>query len=1201
MERDNNYRLLIQKLDQFIRKYYVNKMIRGGLYSVGLVLLLFLIINIVEYYDFYYSNSYQTLERKILWYSFLAISIGALAQWVLRPLMSYFHLGQVISHERAAQIIGQHFTDVKDKLLNVLQLKKQADQSGQQDLIMASINQKTEDIKLVPFKSAINLSQNRKYLRFALPPLLLFLLVLFAAPSLIKDSTTRLINNNKVFEKPAPFSFVLDEQDLNVVQYEDYDLLVKIEGDQLPDEAFIELDNASFRLKKVDKNLFSYQFKTVQKAIDFKLSSGAVQSKKYELEVLKKPNILGFEVKLDYPAYTGRQDEDLANIGDIVVPAGTNISWIFNAENTDDIQIRFSDSDSLEKIKRFSDELFTYKKRALQDNLYKLYVSNELLPQADSVSYSLSVIPDLYPTIGVEKFQDSLDNKLLYFVGEASDDYGLSLLTFNYRKKGENQAQGTELATVPLGRPSGKQTEFDHVFDLNELNLKPGDQITYFFEIFDNDGVNGVKSARTNLMLFAMPTLDEYEAMAEENDEKIKDELQKALSESRKIQEDMKKMREKLLQQKELDWQDRKELEKMLERQKELEKQIEEAKKAFEENLKNQEEFSQADPETMEKQEKLQQLFEEVMSEEMQELMKKIEQLMQELEKDQAIEMMEESEFNNEEIEKEIDRLLELFKQLEMEQEMQKTIDQLQELAQEQEELQKETEEYAENPQEEEKAFEEEQKNKEEEKGEENKENKEKGEENKEQNQQSEENKEGQENQEKKDNQQNQEQNQNQDNKEQENKEQQNQDAQQQPQNKQEELQQKQEDINKKFEEVQEQMKNMEEKNEELENPMNMEDQQQEMQDIEYDLNQSQQQLQQKQNNKASKSQKNAAQKMKQMAQNMQQQMQSSQMEQMQEDMKALRQLLENLVGLSFDQEELMDEFTKTASTTPKYVELVQEQFKLKDDFRLIEDSLQALSKRVFQIESFVTEKVTEINGNMASTVEDLEERKKLRASDHQQRVMKNTNDLALMLSEVMNQMQQQMSSMMKGQQMCSNPQQGQQGGQPQDKISEGQRKLNEQMHQMKKGMEEGGGITSEEYARMAARQAALRKALEEKQKKLREQGQGNKELQELMNKMDQVEKDLVNKQLANETLMRQQEILTRLLQHERAERQREFDEQRKSKTAQETEKRMPPALEEYIKKRKSEIELYRTVSPSLKPYYKNLVEEYFKSLKSEK
>jgi len=44
----------------------------------------------------------------------------------------------------------------------------------------------------------------------------------------------------------------------------------------------------------------------------------------------------------------------------------------------------------------------------------------------------------------------------------------------------------------------------------------------------------------------------------------------------------------------------------------------------------------------------------------------------------------------------------------------------------------------------------------------------------------------------------------------------------------------------------------------------------------------------------------------------------------------------------------------------------------------------------------------------------------------------------------------------------------------------------------------------------------------------------------------------------------------------------------------------MPPSLEEYIKKRESEIDMYKAVSPALKPYYKFLVEEYFKSLKKQ-
>ena len=48
MAMQDNYRLLIEKLDAFIRKYYVNKLIRGALYSVGTILGLFLIAAVLR-------------------------------------------------------------------------------------------------------------------------------------------------------------------------------------------------------------------------------------------------------------------------------------------------------------------------------------------------------------------------------------------------------------------------------------------------------------------------------------------------------------------------------------------------------------------------------------------------------------------------------------------------------------------------------------------------------------------------------------------------------------------------------------------------------------------------------------------------------------------------------------------------------------------------------------------------------------------------------------------------------------------------------------------------------------------------------------------------------------------------------------------------------------------------------------------------
>ena len=135
-----------------------------------------------------------------------------------------------------------------------------------------------------------------------------------------------------------------------------------------------------------------------------------------------------------------------------------------------------------------------------------------------------------------------------------------------------------------------------------------------------------------------------------------------------------------------------------------------------------------------------------------------------------------------------------------------------------------------------------------------------------------------------------------------------------------------------------------------------------------------------------------------------------------------------------------------------------------------------------FQIESFITEKVGLIKENLAEGLDLLEERKKPQASNNQQRTMKNVNDLALMLNEVMEQMQQQMSNMMPGNQNCSKPggAGSKPGSVPMDKITKGQEGMKKMMEEMKKGKEGGGkgGPGSKEFAQMAAKQAALRKAL---------------------------------------------------------------------------------------------------------------------------
>ena len=1104
----SNYDELIFKLDQFIRKYYINQFIRGFLYTAGVVIALFVFFNILEH--FYY---FDTGIRKIFFLSFIGVTLASLGYWLLNPLFKFFHLGKVISHEKAANIIGSHFSEVKDKLLNILQLHDQSTSPGSSDLILASIEQKTASIKPIAFKKAIDYRKNKKYLKYALPPLLILFGLLIGSPTIITDSTSRIIRNNEKFEKPAPFYFEIKNDALEVVQYEDYILDVYVDGKVLPGEVFVEMDNFRYKLQQKDKSTFQYTFKDVPKDLSFKLVSGDIKTEDNFLKVLKVPSVSDFDLHLDYPGYTGRRDETLSNTGNAIIPVGTRVTWSFRTEHTDQVGIRFQSQSESQLFEPQADGIFGFAKRISRDEQYVVTPSNDYVLDTDSLHYAISVIPDQHPEITVEQFIDSADASIQFFVGQASDDYGLNELKFHYKVHGQKGQIKTN-QSQSLKKVKALSMSYDHRIDMMKLGLEPGDQVEYYFEVFDNDGVHGRKSSKTRIMKYNLPSLDQLEKQEEQNNEEIKGDLKKSLEDLKKVQEELKKLQEKLIQEKNLNWQNKKQLEQLMQKRQDLINQIDQAKDKFEENLQNQE---QPNEDIKKKQDKLQDLFEEVRDPEMDALMEKIKELMNELDKENVLEMMKDMEKSDDELDKDMERMLELFKTLEVEQAIEDMIEKLEELAKKEEELSKETEEGK-----------------------------------------------------KADS----------------------------------ELDKKQEEIKKEFEELQKDMEELQKKNEDLERPKELgDDPSEEMEKIEQDMENSQEQMEKKEKKKASKSQKNASDKMKQMAQNMKSSSQAGDMEQMDEDLEALRQLLENLVQISFDQEDLITDVNRAKVNTPNYVSLVQKQYKLKDDFKIVEDSLQELSKRVDQIQTYITEKVYEINDHLGSSLTNLEDRKKGESTNDQQHTMKNVNDLAVMLSETMKKMQESMANKMPGNQSCEKPGgkgQGKpkDGKQPSDKMSGPQGKLNQDMEKMKKSMKNGMEGSAEDFAKMAKRQGEIREALEALNRMKKQSGKGDGELQDLIDEMNKVETELVNKRLSNETIKRQQDIMTRLLKSEDAERQRELDDKRKSEAAQERSKEMPPALKEYLKKREAEVEQFNKVSPALRPFYKEMVEEYLQRTK---
>ena len=1161
--------IIIQKLDEFIRKYYKNQLVKGLLYTVGLILLFYIGLSTLEYFA-----EFGITIRTILFYSFILTTGYVVAKYIVVPALKLNSFGSVISHKQAAEIIGGHFTNVQDKLLNVLQLQSVKDNYASLDLLNAGINQKIHELKPVPFTAAIDLNENRKYLKYVAIPFLLLFSILIIAPKILKTGTKRLINHSSYFEKEAPFQFEIENKDLKAVQQQDFIIHVKTTGSQSPAEAFVVIKGNEFKLEKQKTDEFTYTFKNVQQDIDFQLSGGGFTSKPYKLTALPKPILLGFEAQLKYPAYLNRKDEVVSNIGDMLVPQGTKITWTFNTKNSDGISLHFSDS--LLELKPSAENKFSFTKRFMQNAAYSINTNNKFVQKADSVNYAINVIPDAYPVIELHEKTDSLRKDIIYFSGNIKDDYGFNHFQFHYKiYSSDTSGTSSEKAndyTMPLQKNQLAQP-FVHYIDISKMNLNPGDKVEYYFEVWDNDGVNGSKSAKTNIAVFKAPTLDELEKATDKNNANIKNDLEASLKKAKDLQKDIADLNKKVLEKKQLGYDEKKQLEKLLKNQKELEKKVDELKKNNEQNNEEQNKYKPQNENILEKQKELEKLFENMMTPEMKKMFDELNKLMDKMDKNKVQETLEKLKLSDKDIEKELDRTLEQFKQMEVEQKMEDVTKKLDELAKKQEDLSKQIE------------------------------NKKAEDKNKADNK---------------------------DNKTDEQKKQD--DKNQSAENKKEDAksaEQKQDELTKKFDEIKKDIEKMNELNKSMENQLPVPDTKAQEQKASEEQKNASEQLQKNNKKNAAKSQKEAADQMKQMSEQMQKASEKMQDEQEEEDALALRQIMENLLHVSFAQEDLDKEIKKTKTNDPRYTKLAQTQKQLQDDSKMIEDSLLALSKRNPTVSASINREINSVQSNMQKAVSSLEERNSGDAQVRGQNAMTSINNLALMLNESLEKMEAQLKAQMKAKPgkggSCKKPGKGKGEGQGQKPSMANMRKmqeqLNKQIEQMKKmleqqGKESGGkkpgdkpgqqkggsnpyGNTpgeSESLAKMAAQQEALRRAMQESLQNMKKEG-GQQPGGDMLSKMEETETDLVNKQITQATINRQQEIMTKMLESEKAERQQEEDEKRKSNEAKTQDYANPAVFLEYQKMKEKETELLKTIPADLTPYYRQKVNQYFNAV----
>jgi hypothetical protein len=1064
--------------------------------------------------------------RFLIFSSFLLVAGFSILRFLREPI-AWLIYKKGLRKEESAQLIGRFFPDVSDKLLNLIQLASIQNRTA---LLDAGIAQRTLSMRDIHFEDAIDLKENKKYAKYLAIPFLLILVLMIINQGIFTQSAKRIVQFNQEFTPQAPFQFVIQDPALLAFFNEDFTLRVKLEGTALPAAVYIISEGGQrWKMEGAGAGLFTYTFENIQNEIDFQLEGSGFFSDAHKIQLMSRPELTQLKVTLDYPAYLGLKAQDLNNAGNLEIPEGTKVTWRIGAAHAQKAIMQFSSQESQNDMQLIDKESFTFSKGFKNPDDYSIVLENDQSKNKDRISYSIRVIKDQYPQVVVDNLQDSVLFKSIMLGGSVSDDYGVTALSLNYHiVKGAKELPAKKKSIAVSSQQ--QQQNFFYQWQIDSLGLEPGDKLFYHLQVWDNDGVNGRKSSRSANYIFSLPSEEEIKAEISKSQRAAEKNVDQSLKKAKDLKQSIDEAQEKLRGKQNLDWQDKKMLEDLIKQKEKLDETINTMQKENALLEQKKESFSEESQRIKEKSDQIQKLMDELLDEETKKLFKELEKMLQEnADVNQIQKMLDKMDRKEINLEKELERTLELFKQLQYDYKLEQAIEALKEQTENQEKLLEKTEDLAGDK----------------------KENKEKGKNDKSNTGEQENSK----------------------------------DEKSSP----EELAKEQEELKNEFDQFKKQLEELNKLGEDLDKSSETPDKD-DQGEVEESQKESKESLEKGEPKKSAEQQKKAVSKMKEMQKAMEGMQSSMEMEIDQANLESLRQIIHGLIKLSYDQESLIKEFGPIQQTDPKYVQLSQNQLKIKDDSKVLEDSLLSLSKKDAFMGSIVTREIGELNDHLDKSVFNIKERRKPNASTEMQLSMTSINNLALMLNEHFDMMMNMMANAKPGKGK------GKPGSQSLGKIQE---QLNKQMEEMKNGGGKSGRQLSEEFAKMAAEQERIRRALQEMQEKMKQEG-GKMPGGDLPGKMEQTEMDLVNKQITEQTIQRQKEILTRLLEAEKSMREQDQDEERKGETAKDYANEIPRAFEEYLRLKEKEVELLKTVPPKLFPYYKQEVGEYFKRIKTQ-
>ena len=1091
---NSDFNILVNKIDAFRKRYHIYHFLRGLILFLLLFVILFLFINLIEY-KFYLPSAW----RRILFITSVLFLSLIFLRYVFITALQASGIVKSLNNKKASGLIKNYMPEVKDKIINVLELNENNESLYSLEIKQAAISQKINELKVFDFSKAVSMKYLKTLMLYFVGSFVIVIAVHSLNRNLFIESGNRIIHYNQQFVKPAPYVFVWDNHVNGIQKGSSYTVRLKCEGDDVPGVMYLNIGGNNYIMNPIGNNQFEYDLVSVINPVNFYFTDLKYKSSNHLLDIIPVPVINRFIAEISPPSYTNLPVLKMENVGDMQIPKGSSVEWNFEVFDTDSMLILINSIDTI-KAEKKGRNMFSVVRRFNQPSIYEILVKNNKTDYQNVMNFRIDIIEDNYPEIKIVQITDSSRLSRFYFRGNIFDDYGFSNLRFHINIELEDSS-----ITLPFNRYFSPQ-EFYYSVDLKDYNIK-NKTISYYFSVTDNDAVNGPKTTTSESFTFIFPDRKELSEKQTEDFRKIEDMIKESQQLANELRNDLKDLQLKNLNSNISDWEKSRLAEQLLNKKNELERVLDEINQSYKQMNNFNNTFNELSNEILQKQQQIQELLDDVLTDELKKLLEEFSELAKEFNEKRLNELSRQMDLSFDDLSKQLDRNLEMLKKMKIEQNFQNVIDQVKEMQEKQAKM-----------------------------------------------------------------------------------------AQEAVENKSlDELQKEMISDHQEIERIEEELKNIIEENNNLKKPMILDDFKNEFNDIKENMRNSLRELQQNNRRNSSRSMQNTSEKLKNLAFNMQQMLNTNTMQQNMENIQNLKQILKNLLVLSFDQEDVLRGVSTSAGNDPALIGLTRKQRDLVIQSEIIKDSLYALAQRAPQVGNVINNELMSMSINLNRSSELMNEGLNSQALTNQQLVITAANNLALMLSEILQQIEDMMNNPQDGE---GDPQSGQ-GGKQMGMLKEQSENLRNQLQKMIDQMKNGNQPMSREMSESLMMHEMMQQMLRELMNSGSIGENARKQLQDIDRMLEQNRRDLMNKNINPSMVRRHNEIMTRLLEAERSEMERDQDNKRESNTADDQFYSNPAKFFEFDQERNITIENLQRNNLKLNNFYQNKFKNYVEKFNS--